>query len=313
MFRSASPLDLDLVLTAHQSDSVPLIEAERFRRELEQRQCRLEWTWLHEVDGRLLARALWWGPPDSVHPVSLDCLWVHPSVSDPASIASQLVAAGHRALRRARLAHLPDMNLKVPIDWRNDPGAVFGVAWRIDAVAAAGLTETIERLSYAWTPERPKPRRSFRLVFRPADDHGFLGVFAAVAQGSLDILTQRNLIEMGADTQAADDLDFYLGLPGERGAWRLAYDHDGALVGFAIPSRSAYDASVSYLGVVPEHRGRGYVDDLLAEITHVHADAGALRITGTTDTTNAPMAAAFLRAGYSVTETRIVIGAPPSP
>lgn len=43
------------------------------------------------------------------------------------------------------------MNLKVPIDWRNDPGAVFGVAWRIDAVAAAGLTETIERLSYAWT------------------------------------------------------------------------------------------------------------------------------------------------------------------
>jgi ribosomal protein S18 acetylase RimI-like enzyme len=89
----------------------------------------------------------------------------------------------------------------------------------------------------------------------------------------------------------------------------VAYDAAGERVGFIIPSRSAYDASVSYLGVVPEFRGQGYVDDLLAEITHVHADAGARRITGTTDTTNAPMAAAFLRGGYTIAATRIVIGA----
>ena len=57
-----------------------------------------------------------------------------------------------------------------------------------------------------------------------------------------------------------------------------------------IPSRSADNASVSYLGVVPTHRGHG--DDLLAEITRQHADNGAPQITGTTDTTNAPMAAA---------------------
>lgn len=50
---------------------------------------------------------------------------------------------------------------------------------------------------------------------------------------------------MGADAQAADDLDFYLGLPGERGAWRLAYDHNGALVGFAIPSRIVIGAPPS--------------------------------------------------------------------
>jgi hypothetical protein len=53
------------------------------------------------------------------------------------------------------------------------------------------------------------------------------------------------------------------------------------------------------------------VDDLLAEITHMHAGAGAQRITGTTDTTNAPMAAAVLRGGYTITKLRIVISAPP--
>jgi ribosomal protein S18 acetylase RimI-like enzyme len=83
-----------------------------------------------------------------------------------------------------------------------------------------------------------------------------------------------------------------------------------ALVGFAIPSRSAYHPSVSYLGVLPRFRGRGFVDDLLAEITHIHAEAGAERITGTTDTTNAPMAAAFGRAGYRNTACRIVLSAP---
>lgn len=310
MFRSTSISDLDLLLSARQVDPVTMIDADRFRRELDQHQYRLEWSWLHEVGGQLLARALWWGPPDADHPVSLDCLWVDPSIADPASLATELVTTGHHTLRAAGLGHLPELNMTVATTWKNDPEAVAAVAWRSKAVAAAGLTESIERLSYAWTAAMTRPTRSARLTFGPSDDHGFVDVFAAVAQGSLDLLTLRNLAEMGPDAQAADDLEFYLSLPGQRASWRLAYDGAGQRIGFIIPSRSAYDASVSYLGVEPEYRGHGYVDDLLAEITHIHANAGAPRITGTTDTTNAPMAAAFLRGGYQITATRIVIGAP---
>ena len=43
------------------------------------------------------------------------------------------------------------------------------------------------------------------------------------------------------------------------------------------------------------------------KITIIHADNGAPRITGTTDTTNSPMAAAFHRAGYDLTTSRVVI------
>jgi ribosomal protein S18 acetylase RimI-like enzyme len=311
MFRCTGHSDLDLLLSAHPFEPVAFIDAERFRRELEQRQYRLEWSWLHEVDSRLVARALWWGPPQATHPISLDCLWTHPSVADPTALAGQLVAAGHVALRAAGMARLPDMNITLAPGWQSDERARAAVAWRSAATAAAGLTETIERLSYAWTRGMPLPTRSTRLTFRPGDDAAFLDVFAEVAQGSLDLLTRRNVAAMGTVAQAAEDLEFYCSLPGERHLWRLAYDRRDRRVGFIIPSRSAYDASVSYLGVSPQHRGQGYVHDLLTEVTHVHAQRGEPRITGTTDTTNAPMAAAFLRCGYAITKSRIVISAAP--
>lgn len=124
---------------------------------------------------------------------------------------------------------------------------------------------------------------------------------------SLDELTQRTLAELGPEAQAEDDLDFYTGLPGRRSAWRLATDLTGAEVGLIIPSRSAYAASVSYLGVYPEHRGHGYGRDLLAEITHRHRADGADRITGTTDLDNRPMLRAFIASGYRATGCRLVL------
>ena len=307
MFRSASPSDVNLLLSAGQIDPVSVVEADRFRRELALGQYRLEWSWIHYVGDRLLARALWWGQSESAHPVSLDCLWVDPSIREPAALAGRLLRAGHAAFRAAGMRRLPDVNMSVPTNWRDDPRAVAAVKWRSDAAAGAGVTEIIERLSFVWTPDKRRPARSTRLTFEPASDDQFLQVFAQVARGSLDIHTQRDVGAIGSGPQAADDLQFYRTLPGDRQLWRLAHNQHGVRVGFIIPSRSAYDASVSYLGVIAEHRGQGLVNDLLAEITIIHADNGAPRITGTTDTTNSPMAAAFHRAGYDLTTSRVVI------
>jgi RimJ/RimL family protein N-acetyltransferase len=62
--------------------------------------------------------------------------------------------------------------------------------------------------------------------------------------------------------------------------------------------------------VLPALRGRGYIDDLVAETTRFHAARGEPRISATTDTTNQPMAAAFRRAGYQETGIRYVFMAP---
>lgn len=309
MFRPLTTTDLDLATACTQADATSFIDAARYQRDTRAGSYRPEWTWVRQDPSKdtLLARAVWWAPPASDQPVALDCLWVHPDVDRPAELATQLLTAGHTALLEAGMPRLPEYLLDVPTTWREDPATRRAVAWRVTAATAAGLEDPVERLRLSWTPASPLPSRSTRLTFHSADDAAFLNAFAAIAQGSLDQLTQRNLAEMGPTAQAHDDLAFYLALPGHRDYWRLALDHDDTLVGMIIPSRSAESASVSYLGVLPSHRGRGYVNDLLAEITHVHAADGAQRITADTDTTNHPMADAFTRAGYHVTKRRLAM------
>lgn len=131
-------------------------------------------------------------------------------------------------------------------------------------------------------------------------------MFTGVAAGSIDAHTIDMVAREGNDALADDDLEFYLSLPGNRDAWQIATMNNGTTVGFIIPTRTAYDASISYLGVLPEYRGNGYVHDLLAEMVHVHHYDGQHRILGTTDAANAPMRAAFDRANFTVTRVRIV-------
>ncbi|CAL9310110.1 GNAT family N-acetyltransferase [Streptomyces sp. SudanB25_2051] len=311
--RAMSGTEIDSVAGFTVEEPVGGITGDRFRREFAERRYRPEWTWIAEDDaGRITARALWWGKPDSEHPIALDCLRVIPSAGDRAALAAALLAAGHAAFERAGAAKRPRYDISLAHGWRDRPDAAAAVAWRSEAARRSGLTGSVERLRYAWTPAAGVPAPATRLVFRPdADDEAFLDAFGRIAVGSLDVATRRELPVLGADRQARDDLEFYLGCPGEREWWRLAYTPEGELAGMAIPSATPYNRNVGYLGVVPAMRGRGYVDEVLGEITRLHAADGARLVTATTDTTNTPMAAAFERAGYRVTEIRLVFEAPP--
>jgi ribosomal protein S18 acetylase RimI-like enzyme len=133
-----------------------------------------------------------------------------------------------------------------------------------------------------------------------------LDVFRRVTEGSLDAATARAVARVGVQGAAREDLEIYKSMPGERSWWRLAYDADGALVGFALPSANNGGPVVGYLGVLAEYRGNRYGDDLLAEITHALVETGAERIRADTDLTNKPMAASFERQGYRNFAVRMV-------
>jgi len=306
LIRHATPAEMDDLAGFTVDDPVGSVDAERFREEVAAGRMRPEWAWFAADGSRIVARALWWGRADSVDPLALDCLHVLAEVPDRAALGAGLLSRGH-----AEFGAAPQFELGLRAGWREDPAIAVAVAWRADAARAAGLTEAVERLQYEWTPAAGVPGPSGRLVFGPGEDEEFLAVFRRVAAGSLDVATQRDLAVMGADRQARGDLEFYRSCPGERSWWRLAQTTGGELAGFAIPSATPYHRNVGYLGVVPELRGRGYVDDLLGEITRIHAAGGADCITATTDVSNTPMAAAFDRANYQVTEIRMVFGGPP--
>ncbi|MBB5775885.1 GNAT family N-acetyltransferase [Nonomuraea jabiensis] len=298
--RPTVPTDLDRVTAWTVTEPVGWIPAERYLAELAENMYRPEWTWIAEIDGRVVGRALWWGPRDSAHPVALDCLDVDPAAGDRAAIAAELI--------RAALAGFPQpvqYAIKVAGGWRDDPATSTAVEWRRAAAHAAGLTREVERLQFEWAPADGVPPSTGVLRFAEASDEEFLTVFKRIAEGSLDAQTRANVAVKGVDATAREEMDFYLRAPSKREWWRIAYTPEGQVAGMAIPSATPYNVNVGYLGVVPEVRGRGYVDEILAEITRIHAANGEPRITATTDMGNAPMAAAFRRAGYRNTEIRI--------
>ncbi|WP_433854461.1 GNAT family N-acetyltransferase [Streptomyces kronopolitis] len=309
LFRPTTGADTRRVVEVVVAEPVGWIGADRYLAEKAQGMYRPEWTWIAEDRGRVWARALWWGKSDSAHPVALDCLHVDPALGNRAEVAAGLLAAGLQAFAAQGAPKPPQYNLTLSVDWRRDPAAAAAVGWRRHAAKAAGLIHEVERLRLEWTPDVGLPPAGGRLSFAPASDEEFLQLMRRIAVGSLDDETRKNIAAKGAEATARDEMDFYLGCPGRREWWRAAYSPDGQVVGLAIPSATPYARNVGYLGVVPEFRGRGYVDDLLSEITRIHARTNAQLITATTDTGNTPMAAAFTRAGYRTKEIRMIYSA----
>ena len=302
---AADPTVLDRAVSYPADGPLAALTAGRIREELDAGRFRPEWIWLAEDGGQVLARALWWGRADSERPLALDCLQVRSTATDPVAVATGLLEAGHAALGTR-----PLYNLSLPADWDGRSELAEAVAWRREAGLRTGLSREIRRLRYEWTPAAGLPEAGSRLTFREGSDDEFLEAFVRVSAGSLDEATRDELRTKDARQLAEEDTRFYLDCPGERSWWRLAELPDGTLAGLAVPSATPYHRNVGYLGVVPEQRGKGLIDEILAEITRFHAAEGAERITATTDTTNVPMAGAFDRARYDVTEIRLVLEAP---
>jgi RimJ/RimL family protein N-acetyltransferase len=262
---------------------------------------RPEWTFVARrgPDGPVVARAAFWGGPDDTEPVALD--WF--DFTDR--------AAAVELLRRVPPA--ADYELVLPPGWRASPAVRAAAEARIEAAEAAGYRPLVERYRYLWTPAAGLPERPGRLVFRPEpDDDVILAVLTRVHSSTLDAHARRAAERGGGpEASAREELAFLRWCPSPRDWWRLAYTPDGDLVGIHVPAHNPTMPVVGVVGVVPEQRGHGYGYDLLAECTHDLVAYGADRIAAATDTGNAPMAAAFARAGYPVTQHRYCMTAPP--
>ncbi|ONI71415.1 GNAT family N-acetyltransferase [Kribbella sp. ALI-6-A] len=302
--RTAVESDLDAIHTLIADQSVNTVTRERYDEFLGNGSYRHAWTWAAEEDGRIVALAVWWGMPQSEHPFSIDGLY-YAGDGDPVPVWAELIRHTLDSMPEP-----PEYHVFLPSGWREQPEVVAALEPRLAAAAQAGLSQLTERLRYEWLPAYGLPARSTRLRFEPADDDAFLRAFVRVIEGSLDAATARAVAQDGAEASAKADLEVYQEMPGERDWWRLAYDEAGDLVGFIVPSANNGGPVIGYVGVLPEQRGHGYVDDLLAEGTHLLAETGAEQIRADTDLTNRPMAASFERLGYRNHAIRMVASRP---
>jgi RimJ/RimL family protein N-acetyltransferase len=266
--------------------------------------------WVALAGERLVARAAWWGRPGRGSPHLLDILDV-----DDALPAGERVDVGVRLLGSAMSATLPPEAAPSPApssappaysrfvapDWREDDAVRSAVEARIAVAERTGARLFVERLRLEWRPGTPIPEQGGRLAFRPLRGEAELvDLMTQALDGTLDAHSRADLRTKPpaavARTHFDDELARYTT---PREWWRVAVlPGSGEPVGFVLPAHNGYNPVIAYLAVLPAHRGRGYIDEVLAEGTRVLAATGVPRVRAATDLGNVPTAAAFRRAGY---------------
>ncbi|MEU4679093.1 GNAT family N-acetyltransferase [Micromonospora sp. NPDC023737] len=251
-----------------------------------------QWMWVAvDEQYQLLARVAWWSRPHRDAPDLMDIF----------DFADGAADVGVELLRTALAAVLPDGATRpeyirfVPPDWHDDPTPV---TQRMAVLENLGARLLVERLRFEWRGGAvPRPDRLRFRSFSGAEEA--VELMTRALAGTLDAHSLAEMARMPAGEVARkhfeDELARY---PTPREWWRVATLPGGEPVGFVFPARNAYNPIIAYIGVLPEHRGHGYIDDVLAEGTRILAAEDVPRIRATTDVGNAPMARAFARAGF---------------
>ncbi|WP_016908262.1 GNAT family N-acetyltransferase [Streptomyces xiaopingdaonensis] len=260
---------------------------------------RPEWTFVAEREGRVVARAALYAAPQDQHPVLLDWFDLAPGEHDA---AVRLLTA---------LPFPVPYELLLPPGWRTDPLVHAAAEARLAACAAAGREFVVERFRYEWTPRDGLPPRTGGLVLAPpADDESVLGALREIHRDTRDAHARRAVAAGGIEHAARDELEFFDWLDSARRWWQLAYTPHGELAGLHVPGRNPGGFAVGFIGVLPEHRGRGYSAELLAACTARMAAEGAERIAAATDIGNTRMAKTFARSGYRIVQHLCVLAEP---
>jgi ribosomal protein S18 acetylase RimI-like enzyme len=268
---------------------------------------RPEWSWVALRDGEVVARVAFSGQPEADLPFAMGSLEIG---TRPSRVETgvALIRTAYAAMTGGGTGDdgRPEYRQFLPVDWHEHAGMRAAVDDRCTVVRLAGLRFLVERVELRWTAQSGAalPPRSGRLAFRPVqDDAEVLAVVRGTLDGTLDAHARRDVARLGVDAAARAIVDE---LPGPRSLVRLAYDPAGRCVGITVPGLGPWGPDIAYVGVLPEHRGNGYADELLLEASHLLAEGGAEEIEATTDVGNAPMAAVFARCGYVVVDRLMV-------
>jgi ribosomal protein S18 acetylase RimI-like enzyme len=268
---------------------------------------RPEWSWVALRDRQVVARVAFSGPPEAELPLAMGSLEIG-TRPDRVETGLALVRTAYAAMTGGGTGDggRPEYRQFLPVDWDEHAGMRAAVDDRRTVARLAGLRFLVERVELRWPaePGAALPPRPGRLTFRPVDDADeVLAVVRGTLDGTLDAHARRDLARLGADAAARAIVDE---LPGPRSLVRLAYDPAGSCAGITVPGLRPWGPDISYVGVLPEHRGNGYADDLLLEASHLLVEGGATEIVAATDVGNTPMAAAFARCGYVVVDRLMV-------
>ncbi|MGE8205534.1 GNAT family N-acetyltransferase [Heyndrickxia sp. NPDC080065] len=165
-----------------------------------------------------------------------------------------------------------------------------------------------EKIAYVWNEPKEKVMVPKRCQFKKMTtdlEEEFKKAISQIIINSLDRVDKKhnndeNRDEFVESIFQVDEQYFEY----KKDWWELAYV-DGELVGMIQPvvfkgaeKDGLMEGTIHYIGILPEFRGRGLINDLLLRTTRVLQDIGVWRIFADTDVENVPMQKAFEKAGY---------------
>ena len=264
---------------------------------------RPEWCFVaqEEEECSPLGRVAFWSLLGMEEPFAIELLDV-PWDGDYLDVGASLLSAVLEEARRLGAEEVKHV-LDAPPAW---PQFQHHPAERVELLESVGFVFRRETDRFEWRGGEPVAVAG-RLSFRTLEEVGGEAIVDAimrVSEGTLDreIRAERERLRPRGAARA-----FFEGakrVEHQPSWWRLAYSRpEDDLVGLVMPAEPPGFMTIFYVGVVPEMRGRGYVDDLLtagtATLLEARANEGNDRpLQADTDVSNAPMAAAFERAGW---------------
>ncbi|CAA9492852.1 MAG: hypothetical protein AVDCRST_MAG05-1986, partial [uncultured Rubrobacteraceae bacterium] len=264
---------------------------------------RPEWCFvIQEGDGRPEGRVAFWTLPGMGKPFALVLLEV-PWDGDHVGAGRRLLGDVLDEARRLGADEIEHVLDAPPMG----PQFQHQQEKRVEVLEGAGFAFRRETDRFHWRGEVPPPV-SGRLSFRTLEEVGedaFIDAMMRVSEGTLDREIREERERLDPRGAAREFFEDARRVGHDPAWWRLAYDGPhGDLAGLVMPAEPPGFLTIFYVGVVPQMRGRGYVDDLLAAGTATLLDArtqgGAEKpLRADTDVANAPMAAAFRRAGWT--------------
>jgi RimJ/RimL family protein N-acetyltransferase len=255
----------------------------------------LEWCFVLEEADQIIGTIAYWTFPSTETPLDVVLFTLPWERDDYLTIGTPFLQHALKDMQgrgASKIGHVLDMPPVAPL-WQ------YFAEQRMKLLQAVGFTMQRETLRFEWQAGNLIHMVPGRLIFRTLEEVGDAAFIEAIERGTVDTLDQRihSEREQARPTQHARDMFALVQRLGYApGWWQLAYNQQGELVGFVMPSANH---TIGYIGVLPEYRGHGYIDELLAKATATLADAGAPKIQADTDVGNTPMANAFRRAGWN--------------
>jgi GNAT superfamily N-acetyltransferase len=261
---------------------------------------RPEWCFIAEKEDRPVGRVAFWTLPGMEVPfalVLLDVDWEGDTMAVGTRLLSHALETA-RALGAEDIEHVIDAP---PIR----PQFQYHPQKRIELLKSAGFYFRRETGRYERSGSKPPTEEPGRLSYLALEEVGkdeFIGAMERVSEGTLDQEIRAERENLGTKQAARKFFDDASRVRHDASWWRLAYASNGELAGLVMPAEPPGFLTIFYVGVVPEMRGRGFVNDLLAAGTATLLEARRKNdkpLIADTDVSNAPMAAAFERAGWT--------------